>query len=236
MVYVTGDKHAEFTSIEAFCRIRRTTRDDILVVLGDCGINYYRDERDVILKQHLAQLPITLFCVHGNHEVRPSHIPGYQPRSFCAGTVFFEPRYPNILFPLDGTSFLLDGRRTLVIGGAYSIDKFSRLLNRQSWFDDEQPTEPIKRCVELTLDALGWNVDAVLSHTCPARFLPKERELYGVDPKTIDYSTEEWLGALEKRLNYNGWFCGHFHLDKREGKCHFVYNGVIPFVKALEGK
>jgi len=39
-----------------------------MIILGDAGINYYLYERDYELKEQLAQLPITLFCVHGNHE------------------------------------------------------------------------------------------------------------------------------------------------------------------------
>lgn len=44
-----------------------------------------------------------------------------------AGTVMYEEEFPNILFPVDGEIFTLNGVQCLVIGGAYSIDKFYRL-------------------------------------------------------------------------------------------------------------
>ena len=39
MIYLTGDTHAVFDRIDDFCRERRTTREDILIILGDAGIN-----------------------------------------------------------------------------------------------------------------------------------------------------------------------------------------------------
>ncbi len=77
-IYLTGDTHGEFDRIEDFCTEYDTTPEDVMVILGDAGINYWLDERDEELKTRLAQLPITLFCVHGNHEARPEELPGYE--------------------------------------------------------------------------------------------------------------------------------------------------------------
>lgn len=69
MIYITGDKHADFRDVLYFCYTDNTTLDDILIVLGDAGINYFANEKDVPLKESLKRLcPITLFCIHGNHE------------------------------------------------------------------------------------------------------------------------------------------------------------------------
>ena len=40
MIYITGDKHGDFSSIFDFCYKYKTTRKDIMIVLGDAGINY----------------------------------------------------------------------------------------------------------------------------------------------------------------------------------------------------
>ena len=62
------------------------------------------------------------------------------------GTVWREVNFPNIRYFMDGHAYLIDGHPTLVIGGAYSIDKWYR-LNRATpgaswtgWFKDEQLT------------------------------------------------------------------------------------------------
>lgn len=77
MIYITGDKHGDYRSVFDFCNKHMTTIDDIMIILGDAGINYYLNERDNVLKDSLLNLPITLFCVHGNHEERPENIKNY---------------------------------------------------------------------------------------------------------------------------------------------------------------
>ena len=76
MVILTGDTHGEFDRIEQFCEEYETTENDVMVILGDAGINYWLDEQDEALKERLSQLPITLFCIHGNHEERPEEVSG----------------------------------------------------------------------------------------------------------------------------------------------------------------
>ncbi|MCR5720461.1 MAG: metallophosphoesterase [Lachnospiraceae bacterium] len=69
--YITGDTHGDFSRIAEFCEANGTDTEDVMIILGDAGINYYLDARDRDLKNELGRLPITLFCVHGNHEARP---------------------------------------------------------------------------------------------------------------------------------------------------------------------
>ena len=78
MIYITGDLHRDFTRVFAFARKKQTTKEDILIVLGDVGINYYLDDSDKTLKEKLQELPLTLFCIQGNHEERPENISSYK--------------------------------------------------------------------------------------------------------------------------------------------------------------
>ena len=102
MIYVTGDTHRKFERVQDFCEKMKTSTDDVLIILGDAGINYHLDESDVNLKQVLSKLPITLFCIHGNHEARPHTIGSYKEITWRGGTVYIEPKYPNLLFAKDG--------------------------------------------------------------------------------------------------------------------------------------
>lgn len=230
MIWITGDKHGDFTTVEDFCRTRQTRLSDTLILLGDTGINYYRDARATALKQHLAQLPITLFCVHGNHEARPETVPSYVLREGFGGQVYADPRYPNQLFPVDGAIYMLGAQRALVVGGAYSVDKYARLLRHWAWFDDEQPSEAIKARAEAALNGEGWKVDAVLSHTCPLSRIPTVRpEPRGEGMPPPDLSTEEWLEEVRRRLTFGRWFAGHFHLDLVRGDTTFLYHDFLVF-------
>ena len=79
---------------------------------------------------------------------------------------------------------------------------------------DEQPTKEIKAYVERKLDALGWKVDVVLSHTVPLKYEPVEVFLPGIDQSKVDKATEEWLDSIEERLHYGKWYAGHYHTSK----------------------
>lgn len=226
MIYITGDIHGEvFRIAEAVARFNIGSEDTI-VLLGDVGMNYYGNKRgDGHRKKRLNKLGVPMFCIHGNHEMRPGTIPTYREMEWNGGAVYVEDDYPNLLFAKDGEVYDLNGRKTIVIGGAYSVDKWYRLQCDLNWFPDEQPSEEIKAKVEQKLHELGWKVDAVLTHTCPERYIPREAFLSGVDQATVDNTTEQWLDTIAERLDYHAWFCGHWHINKRIDKMHFLFDG-----------
>ncbi|WP_411677817.1 metallophosphoesterase family protein [Caproicibacter sp.] len=229
MIYITGDTHGDFRRIAYFCDTIETKREDIMIILGDAGINFYSGEKAERLKNQLADIPITLFCLHGNHENRAQNISTYKEQQWHGGTVFIEGKYPNLIFAKDGEIYDIDGQRCIVIGGAYSVDKFYRLQNGYGWWPDEQPSEKVKATVEKNLSAAGNTVDVVLSHTCPFRYIPREVFLPGIDQSTVDNSTEEWLDTIEGKLNYKKWYCGHYHTEKCIDKMQFLFERIDEF-------
>ena len=46
MYYITGDTHGDFSRIERFCREMHPDRNDVMIILGDAGFNYYGNWRD----------------------------------------------------------------------------------------------------------------------------------------------------------------------------------------------
>ena len=229
MFYITGDTHAQFGRIEQFCERSSPTQEDVLIILGDAGINYFGGWRDRNLKRRLAELPLTLFSIHGNHEQRPATIPFYHTATWNGGEVYVEDEYPNLLFAVDGSYYSFDGVQTLAIGGAYSVDKFYRLAYGWGWWPDEQPDEATKHRVEQQLEAHRWQADVVLTHTCPLRYEPTEVFLSGVDQRSVDRSTEEWLDSIEHRLRYERWYCGHYHTEKVIDKMTFMFESIQAF-------
>ena len=225
MIYITGDIHGEVFRVADAVERFNISSDDIIVLLGDVGMNYYGNSRgDRHRKKRLNKLGIPVFCIHGNHEMRPGTIPTYSEIKWHGGIVYVEDDYPNLLFAKDGEVYDLDGQKTIVIGGAYSVDKWYRLQRDLNWFPDEQPSKAIKASVEQKLDALNWKVDAVLTHTCPERYIPREAFLSSVDQLTVDNSTEVWLDTIAERLSYKAWYCGHWHINKRIDKMHFLFD------------
>lgn len=229
MIYITGDTHARFERVELFCKENNTSKDDILIILGDAGLNYYCNKKDSKLKEYVSSLPITIFSIHGNHEERPFNIDSYKLVDFCGGKVWIEDEFPNLLFAKDGEVYDFNGVSTLVIGGAYSVDKFYRQMMGYMWFKDEQPSEEIKREVENKLNSVDWRIDCVLSHTTPVKYEPVEWFLSGINQSTVDKSTELWLDTIENKLDYKKWYCGHYHGEKKIDKVEFMFNSTHLF-------
>lgn len=217
MIYYTGDIHGSAKGIVAFAQHYELTESDIIVILGDVGANYYGNRRDRYCKDVLARIKPTVFCIHGNHERRPDTLAGYKQKEWNGGLVWYEDEYPNLLFARDGNIFTMEGTRHLVIGGAYSVDKYYRLENDLLWFADEQPSAEIKTYVE---DQITKNrIDIVLSHTCPYKYEPRDAFLPMIDQSTVDDSTERWLDGIEEKVDYKAWLCGHWHIEKQIDKC-----------------
>lgn len=229
MIYITGDKHRSFSRLYYFCHEQKTTQNDIIIVLGDAGINYTLDERDYYVKKSLSELNVTLFLVYGNHEQRPNLIDSYEEIEWCGGKAYVEKEFPYLIFAKCGEIYNINGYKTLVIGGAYSVDKFYRLNSGAQWFENEQPDESIKKLTETNLQANNWNVDIVLSHTAPEKYEPREVFLSGIDQSTVDKTTEIWLDEIENKLDYKKWYLGHYHCEKVIDKIEIMFHAVKEF-------
>lgn len=250
--FITGDKHRQFKKVKRFCRDMKTRKNDVLIILGDAGFNYYEDSRDDKLKKEISNLNITLFCLHGNKENRPQNIDTYGMQSFCGGKVYYEPKYPNIFFAIDGEVYTFEGKKYLVVGGAHSVDRNRCLEEDLPFWEDEMPDKRIKSIVEKRLAAEGNHIYGMMTHTCPIQYLPTEmfmstrqkaeakrkprtsKKRRGFKPD-IDRSTEEWLGTLENRLDYEIWYCGHYHIDKQIDKVKMMCHEIRPLHMQLHG-
>ena len=45
-------------------------KKDVLIILGDAGINYFLNHFDDVVKEKLNKLGLIFFCINGNHEER----------------------------------------------------------------------------------------------------------------------------------------------------------------------
>lgn len=225
MIYITGDTHRDFSR---FYKLKKDS-DNMLIVLGDVGINYYLYEEDKNCKESLKKLKLKLFCVRGNHEERPENISTYKEVEMFCGKVFIEEEYPNLIFAKDGEIYNIDGKKILVIGGAYSVDKQYRLLHGYKWFKDEQLT---KKEMDTILEKVkGKHFDIVLTHTCPYKYEPREVFMQGLDQSKVDKSMEHFLDEIEENISYDKWYCGHYHTEKQVDKLEFMFGRIKIFNK-----
>ena len=217
MIYITGDTHRDFSRLDKM----EFNNDDLLIILGDAGINYYLNEEDNKFKEYLKKYNVKMFCIRGNHEERPENISTYKEINMFGGKVYIEEDYPNLIFAKDGEEYNIDGKSILVIGGAYSVDKEYRLIYGYKWFKDEQLTKE-------EMDAIynkvkGKHFDVVLTHTCPYKYEPVEVFLSGIDQSKVDKSMEHFLDKIEDSIKYDKWYCGHYHTEKTIDRIEFMF-------------
>lgn len=234
-VFITGDKHRNFDSVEDFCQRMETDKQDLMIVLGDNGVNYFGGTSDRRYKKYLSEFPITFMMIRGNHDRRPD-MESYHRYHCCTNTVcgdfLVEEEFPDLLFAIDGETYMFPaiGDKAFVIGGAYSIDKFYRLESGNLWFPDEQLDEKEREEIGKKFDefvSCGMEEDGyryVFSHTCPRQFIPNEAKL-SVPAWMEDPTMENWMGELYDRhgQEITRWFCGHWHICKEDGNVRFMY-------------
>ena len=212
--FILGDIHGSANPIWNFHRNvkEELCGDDWLILVGDSGLNYYGNKRDIPVKGELSMLPFKYFVIRGNHDRRPSSVKTMEEVDIFGGKGYVEEKYPNIYYAKDDVNlYNIAGYKTVVIPGAYSVDKYYRLLNHYHWFKDEQLSEEEKNKGLDILNSIDWKCDVVLSHTCPKIYMPTDLFLPFIDQSTVDNSMEEYLGGIEFKLQYKLWVWGHYH-------------------------
>ena len=229
-IFVTGDPHEEFSHLHEKQKMMHMTGEDLLVILGDVGVNCYNDERDIRLKEDLSQLAPTVLCLHGNHERRPISPDirwKYEAVSWHGGRAFVESRFPSLIFAEDGERYRINGRTFRVIGGAYSIDDYFRTLKGHPFYPDEQLSSEERADIRKKMERDGWREDVILTHTCPYSVRPLEKFVPGIQQEGVDTSMEDFLEEILQKASFNQWFCGHWHVEKTVGKIRFLSHDVV---------
>jgi 3-oxoacid CoA-transferase subunit A len=213
----SGDTHGYTATRIANIKRNRNDlppEDTAIVFLGDVGLNYYLNKKDKRAKELVNSYGYLVYCVRGNHEARPFAVTGMQLYNDpeVNGFVYREPEYPNIRYLIDTFDYTIGGQRTLIIGGAYSVDKYYRLEQGWNWFEDEQLTPEEKSVIA---DKLTYNhYDLILAHTCPYSWRPTDLFLAGLDQSKVDSTMELWLEELKDKFKDSIYLFGHYHDDR----------------------
>ena len=229
-IYLTGDTHADFEDlILQSIRFDFTSRD-LLIILGDVGINYFGDARDTSHKDLLARIPATILCIRGNHEMRPTDpaLKGtYRKILWMGDEAFMEDAYPRFIMAADGARYHINDHKFLVIGGAYSVDKPWRLAYGYRWFPDEQLTAKEMKAIRNKIVAHGDREDIILAHTCPCDTRPVDCFIQEVDESLVDNTMERFLQEIVDQTEYNAFYCGNWHINRKVGRIQFLFHDIV---------
>lgn len=207
---VTGDTHGDMSRFDTIDYSPNPGMINI-IILGDSGCNYYGGKEDADIKNKLNKTRANFYLVRGNHEERPENVSGMIKTydETVDGMVYLQYEYPHIKYLMDGGIYNINGLKTLVIGGAYSVDKYYRLAMGYKWFSEEQLTSD--EMAAITEKVKGQKFDLVLTHTCPLDWKPTDLFL-----KEVDQSMEIWLNDLKNEIDWKIWLFGHYHSDRLE--------------------
>jgi 3-oxoacid CoA-transferase subunit A len=229
---VSGDCHGDVeTRIKNIMRnlmppIGLDISEIAVIILGDVGLNFYLNKTDEKKKKILANYGIRIYCVRGNHEERPENL-NFQTiyDDDVMGEVYIDPINSEIRYFLDGEAYNIEGYRCLVIGGAYSVDKWYRLERAgltektnnpklSGWFADEQISDWEAQAI--AYHHFGQEYDFILTHTCPLSWEPTDLFLGFIDQSKVDKSMEQFLDQVKDEVKWNIWCFGHYHADRLE--------------------
>lgn len=223
-VVMLGDIHGDFKPIRDLYNNNQayfnSFDDNVLIILGDFGANFFMNRRDREFKERLGKYPFTYFIIRGNHEERPSLLYSANPRDwhdeiYFENRVLVENEYPYIKYATDiPLVYNIEGFETLSLPGAYSVDKDIRLSRGWSWFENEQMTGREMGYARDLCEKNDWFFDMVLSHTCPWCFMPTDLFLSVVDQNFVDKRMEKFFGDIEYQLDYHLWTWGHYHATR----------------------
>lgn len=224
---ITGDTHADNRRFESI-KDDYTPSETAIIILGDSGVNFFRNKRDIRTKEELKNYGFRFYMVRGNHDSRPEDVPDmieiYDQN--VKNFIYMEPEYPSIRYFKDGGIYEINGLKTLIIGGAYSVDKYYRLEMHWTWHENEQLT--LEEMKNIQNKIYGENFDLVLTHTCPLSWQPTDLFLIGLDQNTVDNFMERTFDDIRKKINWKVWLFGHYHADRIERP------GVEQFYRAIE--
>lgn len=224
-IYILGDIHQSFKPIRDLYNTlthdtnieKHPSNTDTLILLGDSGANFFGNYMDRNFKKKLGSYKFNYFIIRGNHDKRPEDCYRENPADwtqevYFGNTVFVEKAHPYIKYALDHPAvYEINGHSTLVIPGAYSVDKLYRIRYNLGWFENEQLSENEMRLGKELAVELEKKVDLVLTHTCPKIYQPTDLFLSVVDQSTVDNAMERYLGEIECDLDYKLWLFGHYH-------------------------
>jgi len=225
MIYLTGDIHGHH-SINKLANSRwpegkKLTKDDYLIVLGDFGL-IWKDEPDNNEKYWLKWLderPWTTLFIDGNHEnhTRLYNLPT-KPMfgntvGICSESVFHLKR---------GEVYNIAGKTFFTMGGAFSIDRSDRVLNK-SWWEAEVPTVAEFEHGLRSLLAVGNKVDYILGHTTSTKAINRMLTPHWL----LNDPTATYFDRIEEYVSFRRFYFGHWHKDFDDNTHRAVYHNIV---------
>ena len=249
MIYITGDCHADFSKfdIENFPEQKEMTKDDYVIICGDFGGVWVRDEeseKEKYLMDWLENKSFTTLFVDGNHE-NFDRLYSYPVEEWNGGKI--HKIRPSVIHLMRGQVYTIEGKKIFTFGGARSHDINGGILeynapdfhkkrkelernyksyrvNHYSWWKQEMPSEEEMEEGIRNLGLHDNKVDFIVTHCTHSSMQACIGDgMYHPDALT------KYFEKIARNINYEKWFFGHYH-DNRflaGGKSMLLYEDII---------
>ena len=205
--FLKGDIHGNLFEIIDFINRFNLGKNDNIIILGDCGIAWRKDKKDLAQNIKLwneCGNGVKLYFIDGNHE--NFNILNSLPIENNMGKIA-----DNIYHLRRGQIYEFENKKILVCGGADSIDKYRRIENFTWWKEEAISQETID-------DIPAGHYDYVLTHCCPRSVFEKNKiylsTLQFLDENKINHSSEDMLEQLKSKITFDHWFFAHYHINR----------------------
>lgn len=234
MILITGDIHGSNDISKLTNKsnpiFRQMTKEDYVIICGDFGLIWDNSKQDMWWRKWLNERQFTTLFVDGNHE-NFDLLYEFPQEEWNGGKVH---RISESIFHLmRGQVFDINGKKFFTMGGAESHDKEIRKLGKSIWLQ-ELPNDDEYAEALVNLEKCNYKVDYVITHCAPTEI---EHEVELVISKKTEYKYSysknkltDFLDDTEKKLQYERWFCGHYHCDyisKLHPKFEILYNKIV---------
>ena len=237
MICVTGDLHGriDFNKLIGFRdkhKGKLSPESDYLVILGDFGLIWQNNHKTADYKKdekcldRLSSWGWTTLFIDGNHENHP-RLAAYPEVDMFGGKV--GKIRDNIYHLKRGRVYIIDGKKMFTFGGGLSIDQEHR-TEGVSWWREELPTTMEMDAALTELEKHNNKVDYILTHEAPRQYVPFI--LGGIDerlPESLKYKSPLaiFFDHLHEIIDFNRWYCGHYHGDYQKDKLQVLYKSII---------
>ena len=247
MIYLTGDTHGGIDMRKLMNEVLEANdihiqKGDYLIITGDFGfpfspsdIEAYRKCKDPFGVSHwidreytywiewLCKQPYTILFVDGNHDNHEWWTKQEVSEMF-GGKVQVHPHASNVIHLMRGEVYAIEEKTFFTFGGAVSTDKEWR-TEGVSWWPGEEASEEEMERARTNLKKVDCSVDYIVTHTLPMQVIKSIPMFYH---KTVPCKTASFLDEVYESVDYDMWFCGHFHTSMPiyDDRVFVLYNSV----------
>ena len=232
-IFICADTHGfmNVKKIEKLVRDKHLHQEDYIVICGDVGIGW-NEQIGPELIDFYEGLGTNILFIDGNHE-NFNRLKRFPVEAWCGGCSHRVS--DHIRYLCRGQVFNIGGKTFLTLGGADSHDKEMRQEN-VSWWKEEKITSADISIALKNLEKVNFRVDYVLTHTPSWRFSQKLFELFTqcgeefpvfLQSKFNNNESGKMLDGIETIVDFEKWFCGHWHIDEKIGKNQILFEKIV---------